>query len=61
MMRIALISDIQGNLVALQAILADIDRENVDQIICLGDVALTEPQPHDTIDYVKSLNCQVAM
>ena len=46
---------------ALQAVLADIDRENVDQIICLGDVALTGPQPHETIDYVKSLDCQVVM
>ena len=33
-MRIALISDIHGNLVSLEAILADINREQVDQIIC---------------------------
>lgn len=36
-MRIAVISDIHGNLPALQAVLEDIDREKVDQIINLGD------------------------
>ena len=38
-MRVALISDIHGNLVALDAVLADLEREQVDQIVCLGDVA----------------------
>lgn len=36
-MRIAVISDIHGNLKALQAVLADIDRMQIDQIINLGD------------------------
>ena len=44
-MRIALISDIHGNLTALEAALAEIDRHKVDRIICLGDVALDGPQP----------------
>ena len=35
-MRVALISDIEGNLVALEAVLADIERAGVDQIVCLG-------------------------
>jgi predicted phosphodiesterase len=38
-MRIALISDIHGNLVALDAVLADAKREHIDQFVCLGDVA----------------------
>jgi predicted phosphodiesterase len=36
-MKIVAISDIHGNLNALQAVLADIDRESVDQIINCGD------------------------
>jgi diadenosine tetraphosphatase ApaH/serine/threonine PP2A family protein phosphatase len=35
---IAVISDIHGNLEALEAVLADARREGVDQVICLGDV-----------------------
>ncbi len=38
-MRIALISDIHGMDVAFEAVLADMQRQPVDQIICLGDVA----------------------
>jgi predicted phosphodiesterase len=37
-MRLALISDIHGNLEALRAVLEDIERRKVDQIDCLGDV-----------------------
>lgn len=56
-MRIALISDIHGNLVALDAVLADIKREQVDQIICLGDVATLGPNPREVLQRVKDLNC----
>ena len=41
-MKIALLSDIHGNAVALEAVLRDIDAEGVDLIICLGDVATLE-------------------
>lgn len=37
-MRLALISDIHGNLPALQACLAEIDRRGCDETVCLGDV-----------------------
>ncbi len=37
-MRIALISDIHGNLEALDAVLGDIAEAGVDRIVCLGDV-----------------------
>jgi predicted phosphodiesterase len=36
-MRIALVSDIHGNLPALQAVVRDIDRRDVDAVINLGD------------------------
>lgn len=41
--RVALLSDIHGNLVALEAVLADLKETAPDAIICLGDVAVTGP------------------
>jgi putative phosphoesterase len=58
-MRIAIISDIHGNLVALDAILADARAEDVDQFVCLGDVAGNGPQPHEVIQRVRELGCPV--
>lgn len=57
-MRVALISDIHGNIVSLEAVLKDIERENVDQIICLGDVATLGPKPIAVMDRIRSLGCQ---
>lgn len=56
-MRVALISDIHGNLVALDTVLADIAREKVDQIVCLGDVATLGPKPREVLQRIKDLNC----
>lgn len=36
-MRLAIISDIHGNMDAFEAVLRDIERENINDIICLGD------------------------
>lgn len=44
-MRIAFISDIHGNLVALEAVLEDIAREGIETIVCLGDVIGYGPEP----------------
>jgi predicted phosphodiesterase len=53
-MRYGLISDIHGNLVALDAVLAEIDTAGVDQVICLGDLAVMGPQPAEVIDRIRS-------
>lgn len=53
MSRRAIISDIHGNLVALEAVLADIATQNVDQIVCLGDIAGYGPQPVECINRVR--------
>lgn len=37
-MRVAVLNDIHGNLPALEAVLAEVDREGVDAIVCGGDV-----------------------
>ncbi len=51
-MRQALISDIHGNLEALQAVLADIATQSVDGIVCLGDVVGYGPNPNECLDLV---------
>ena len=56
-MRIAFISDIHGNLTALEAVLADINKNGTDQIICLGDTISLGPQPLETLNVLKELNC----
>jgi putative phosphoesterase len=47
--RVAFISDLHANLVALDATLADIDHAGVDEIICLGDIVDLGPQPQAVI------------
>ncbi len=37
-MRLAVVSDVHGNLPALEAVLAEIQAEDVDAIVCCGDV-----------------------
>ncbi len=53
-MRLAILSDIHGNLVALTAVLSDLQRRRVEQILCLGDVAATGPQPCEVIELLKA-------
>ena len=60
-MKIALISDIHGNLPALEAVLKAIAAEQVDQIICLGDVAVFGPQPSAGMARLRQLACRFVM
>lgn len=45
-MRVGVIADVHGNLLALDAVLADGDAAGVDRWICLGDVVGYGPDPH---------------
>lgn len=56
-MRIALISDIHANEVALRAVLRDIERVGVDRIVCLGDVATLGPRPHAVLEMLDQTGC----
>ena len=56
-MRIALISDIHSNLIALEAMLADIAQVEVDQIVFLGDLVTLGPQPREVVERVRGLGC----
>lgn len=54
-MKIAVISDIHGNMQALEAVLTDIAQEKCEKIFCLGDLAMAGPEPVKAIDVVKKL------
>lgn len=58
-MKIAFISDIHGNAVALEAVLKDIEKKQVDQICVLGDLCYRGPEPKRSLQLVRSLNANV--
>lgn len=59
-MRIAIISDIHGNLEALEKTLKDIRKRNVDKIICLGDIIAKGVHSKECIRLVKE-NCDIVL
>ena len=52
----AIISDIHGNLEALEAVLADIESTGVKEVFCLGDIVGYGPNPCECIDRVIDLD-----
>ncbi len=54
-MRIAVLSDVHGNLRALEAVAADIGREKPDAVIHLGDLVASGHRPAEVIDLVQAL------
>ena len=53
MERIAVISDIHGNMPALEAVLADIKNRNIERIFCLGDLAGKGPSAAEAVDRIR--------
>ncbi len=49
---VAVISDIHANLEALEAVLLDIDRRGIEEIVCLGDNVGYGPDPCECLDRV---------
>jgi putative phosphoesterase len=54
-LKVAALYDIHGNLPALEAVLAEVERENVDAIVVGGDIAAGPPQPREVVELVRSL------
>ena len=54
-LRLALVSDIHGNLAALEAALAEIEKAAPDRILILGDLVQNGPRPAEVIDAVMAL------
>lgn len=52
-MRYAVISDIHGNVEALEAVLDDIEKRSIDSIVCLGDIVGYYPDPERCVDLIK--------
>ena len=59
-MRVGFISDIHGNLFALEAVLADLERQELDRVVCLGDICFG-PQAHECLERVRELGCPVIL
>jgi predicted phosphodiesterase len=57
-MRVAVLSDIHGHLPALDAVLAEVDRAEVDRIVLTGDIA-AGPMPVQTLHRLLSLGDRV--
>jgi diadenosine tetraphosphatase ApaH/serine/threonine PP2A family protein phosphatase len=55
----AILSDIHANLEALQAVAADIERHNVERVICLGDLIGFGPNPCECVDW--AMGCDVTL
>jgi putative phosphoesterase len=53
--RVAAIYDVHGNLPALEAVLAEVEREGVDGVVVGGDIASGPPLPGETVELVRSL------
>lgn len=60
-MRIAILSDVHGNCVGLDAALADLQQHPAEQIVCLGDMIQGGPQPAEVVARLRALNCPVVM
>jgi len=58
--RRALISDIHGNLEALEVVLSDIKAQGITEIYCLGDIIGYGPNPRECIDLVME-TCNVSL
>ena len=55
-MRFAIVSDIHGNLPALNAIIEDADQNNIDLFIFAGDYCLSNPYPNECISRIRELD-----
>jgi diadenosine tetraphosphatase ApaH/serine/threonine PP2A family protein phosphatase len=54
-LRTAFISDIHANLDALNVVLEDIKGQNIDRIVCLGDIVGYGPEPNECSSLVKEV------
>ena len=58
--RIAIISDIHGNIPALEAVVSDIKNRGISRIMCLGDLAGKGPDSDIAVDMIKN-DCELVV
>jgi len=52
-LRIAILSDIHGNLESLQAVLDHADKQSYDRLVCLGDIVGYGANPQECVDTIR--------
>ena len=60
MSKIAIISDVHANIDALNLVLENIEKNNINQIICLGDLVTKYFYPEQVVDAIKK-NCSIVI
>lgn len=60
-MRLVVLSDVHGNCFALETVLEDLKKTNYDHIVCNGDMIQSGPQPHETVQLLREVNCSIVM
>ena len=58
-MRYAFLGDIHGNTEALEAVIAAIREENINKVVCLGDVVGYGAEPVRCVELIRDLKCDV--
>jgi len=59
-MKLGIISDIHGNLEALETVLKKLEREKVEEIVCLGDIVGYGANPNECCDLIRK-HCSVVI
>lgn len=60
MEKIAIISDIHGNLEALKSVLKDIEERKVNKIMCLGDIIAKGTHQQECVELIKD-KCDIIL
>ena len=60
MERIAILSDVHGNITALENVMADIEKRGISKIYCLGDSVIKCANPDKVIDLLRQ-KCEVML
>ncbi len=61
MTRVAILSDIHGNLPALEAVRDDAKEHGAEGFVCLGDVAADDTFPLECLELLAALDCPMVM
>ncbi|BDQ34554.1 metallophosphoesterase family protein [Pseudodesulfovibrio portus] len=61
MPRIAIMSDIHGNFEALKEVFRDLDKRDVTETYCLGDMVGYGPQPRECVDLLRERGVECTM
>jgi len=61
MKKIAFISDVHSNLEALNAVLEDIEKRNIDEVFCVGDLVGYGPNPNEVVEVIRERKIPTVM